>query len=245
MGQLFHTALYLPLLNLLVFFYNVIPGRDIGVAIIILTVLLRLLVWPLAKQSIVAQKQMSGLQPKLNALKEQYKNDKQALAAATMKLYKDEKMNPLSSCVPLLIQLPLLIVFYWVLRDVLNSKNLNELYPFVANPGSIKVLAFGFLDLLKPNYVLAVLAGGAQFWQAKMLPMARPIVKTEGSKDEDMTAMMNKQMVYMMPLMTVVIGFSLPGGLSLYWLITTLMTVFQQKIILRGTSAVSTTASPS
>lgn len=239
MGQLFHTALYLPLFNLLVFFYNIIPGNDIGVAIIILTVLIRLLVWPLAKQSIVAQKQMSGLQPKLNALKEQYKNDKQGLAAATMKLYKDEKMNPLSSCVPLLIQLPLLIVFYWVLSDVLKSKNLNELYPFVANPGSIKVLAFGFLDLLKPNYVLAVLAGAAQFWQAKMLPMARPVMKTEGSKDEDMTAMMNRQMMYMMPLMTMVIGFSLPGGLSLYWLITTLMTVFQQKIILRGVPATS------
>lgn len=234
MGQFFHTILYLPLLNILVFFYNVIPGHDIGVAIIIVTILIRLLVWPLAKQSIVAQKQMSGLQPKLNALKEQYKNDKQGLAAATMQLYKDHKMNPLSSCVPLLIQLPLLIVFYWVLRDALNSKNLNELYPFIINPGSIKVFAFGFLDLLKPSYVLAVLAGGAQFWQAKMLPMAHPIVKTEGSKDEDISTMMNRQMMYMMPLMTVIIGFSLPGGLSLYWLITTLMTVFQQKIILRG-----------
>ncbi|HBW74429.1 MAG: Membrane protein insertase, YidC/Oxa1 family [Candidatus Magasanikbacteria bacterium GW2011_GWA2_45_39] len=245
MGQLFHTVLYLPLLNILVFFYNVVPGHDIGVAIIILTILMRLLVWPLAKKSIVAQKQMSGLQPKLNALKEQYKNDKQGLAAATMQLYKDEKMNPLSSCVPLLIQLPLLIVFYWVLQDVLHSKNLNELYPFVTNPESIKVLAFGFLDLLKPNYVLAILAGAAQFWQAKMLPMARPMVKTEGSKDEDMTAMMNRQMMYMMPVMTVVIGFSLPGGLSLYWLITTLMTVFQQKIILRGSSIVSVTPSSS
>ena len=151
-----------------------------------------------------------------------------------MQLYKDEKMNPLSSCVPLLVQLPLLIVFYWVLTDVLHSKNLNELYPFISTPESIKVLAFGFLDLLKPNYVLAVLAGAAQFWQTKMLPMTSPVVKTEGSKDESMTAMMNKQMMYMMPLMTVVIGFSLPGGLSLYWLITTLMTVLQQKIILKS-----------
>lgn len=234
MGQLLHTVLYLPLFNTLIYLYNVLPGRDIGIAIIVITVLIRLLVWPLAKQSIVAQKQMASLQPKLNKLKEQYKNDKQGLATATMQLYKDEKMNPLSSCVPLLIQLPLLIVFYWVLNDVLHSKNLNELYPFVSTPESIKVVSFGFLDLLKPNYVLAVLAGAAQFWQAKMLPITSPVVKTEGSKDESMTAMMNKQMLYMMPLMTVVIGFSLPGGLSLYWLITTLMTVLQQKIILKS-----------
>lgn len=234
MLQFFHTALYLPLLNILVFLYNTIPGHDIGIAIIILTVLIRVVVWPLARQSIVAQKQMSSLQPKLAALKEKFKNDKQGLATATMQMYKDEKINPLSSCVPLLIQLPLLIVFYWVLRDVLHSKGLNELYPFVANPGSIKVIAFGFLDLLKPNYLLAILAGLSQFWQAKMLPMARPAVRTEGSKDEDMTAMMNKQMMYMMPVMTVVIGLSLPGGLSLYWLIATLMTVAQQAITLRS-----------
>lgn len=237
MTSLFHTILYQPLLNILVFFYNIIPGHDFGVAIIILTILIRLLVWPLAKQSIKAQKSMSLLQPKVAALKTQYKDDKQGLAKATMELYKAEKINPLSSCLPLLIQLPILIALYWVLMAVLKSEKLDLLYPFVANPGTIKTVAFGFLDLAKASWPLAILAGAAQFWQTKMLPMMPPAVKGAGSKDEGMAAMMNKQMLYLMPVMTVIIGGTLPGGLTLYWLITTVLTAVQQWVMFRKKDA--------
>jgi YidC/Oxa1 family membrane protein insertase len=130
----------------------------------------------------------------------------------------------------LLIQLPILIGLYWALSNGLKSERFDLLYPFVKNPGAIKTVAFGFLDLAKANFVLAILAGAAQFWQTKMLPMKKPAVTTAGSKDESMTAMMNKQMLYMMPLMTVVIGATIPGGLTLYWLVTTLLTGWQQKI---------------
>ncbi len=233
MSALFHTILYQPLLNILIFFYNVIPGHDFGVAIIILTALIRLVLWPLAKKSIAAQKAMSGLQPKIAALKEKYKDNKQELAKATMELYKNEKVNPFSSCLPLLIQLPILIALYWVLMAVLKSEKFDLLYPFIANPGTIKTMAFGFLELAKPNWYLAILAGAAQYWQTKMLPMTPPPVKGEGSKDEGMMTMMNKQMLYMMPVMTVIIGGTLPGGLTLYWLVTTLLTGGQQWLMFR------------
>jgi YidC/Oxa1 family membrane protein insertase len=96
------------------------------------------------------------------------------------------------------------------------------------------------LDLSKPNIVLAILAGLTQFWQGKMLSTSRPVVNTTGSKDESMTAVMNKQMLYMMPALTVFIGWSLPGGLTLYWFVLTLFTVIQQLITFRhknGTNA--------
>lgn len=233
MTDLFYAVLYQPLLNILIFFYNVIPGHDIGGAIILLTVLIRLILWPLMGKSIKGQKAMQSLQPKIQALKEQYKDDKQKLAQATMELYKAEKINPLSSCLPLLIQMPILIALYWVLSAGLKSQKLDLLYPFITNPGTIKTMAFGFLDLAQKSWVLAILAGGAQYWQSKMLPMTPPAVKGEGSKDEGMAALMNKQMLYMMPLMTVIIGGTLPGGLTFYWFLSTALTGLQQVIMFR------------
>ena len=232
-SSLFHSIIYQPLFNVLIFLYNIIPGHDFGVAIVVITALVRLVLWPISNKSIRAQKSMQNLQPKINALREQYKDDKQKMAQATMELYKQEKINPFASCLPLIIQLPILIGFYWVLRAGLKSQNFEILYPFISNPGTIKTLAFGFLDLSKANIILAVLAGAAQFWQTKMLPMQPPVIKSEGSKDESMTAMMNKQMMYMMPIMTIFIGATIPAGLTLYWLVTTLLTVLQQIIVFK------------
>ncbi|MEK9182907.1 MAG: YidC/Oxa1 family membrane protein insertase [Patescibacteria group bacterium] len=232
-SQIFYAVLYQPLLNILVFFYNITPGHDFGVAIIILTIIIRLVLWPLSKKAIAGQKAMSSLQPKIKELQIKFKNNKQELAKATMELYKNEKVNPLASCLPMLIQLPILIALYWVLMAVLKSEKFDLLYPFIQNPGTIKTMAFGFLNLADKSWVLAVLAGAAQYWQTKMLPMTPPVVKGEGSKDEGISAMMNKQMLYMMPLMTVFIGGTLPGGLTFYWLITTLLTGLQQWLMFR------------
>lgn len=234
---MFQTIFYQPLYNILIFLYNVVPGHDIGVAIILLTALIRLALWPAMKAGLKAQKSLSDLQPKMEALKVQYKDDKAALSQATMELYRSEKINPFSSCLPLLIQLPFLIGLYWALRNGLQSARFDLLYPFVKNPGAINTLAFGFLDLAKANFILALLAGAAQFWQAKMLPMQKPPIKNAGSKDENMAAMMNKQMLYMMPLMTVIIGAGLPGGLTLYWLVMTLLTGWQQKMAFKRAAA--------
>lgn len=230
MAYLFKVIFYQPILNLLIFFYNLIPSHDLGLAIILLTIAIKLILYPLSKQSIKSQKALADIQPKLEELKKKYAGKREELARATMQLYKDNKVNPLSSCLPLLVQLPFLFAVFRVFRDFGNNGEiLNYVYSFIARPESINSFGlFGLLDLSHPSRVLAVLAGAAQFWQTKMLSTKRPPAKTEGAKDEDFAAIMNKQMLYMMPLLTVVIGFSLPGGLSLYWFISTLLTVFQQ-----------------
>ena len=235
MSELFQLVLYQPLFNFLVSLYNIIPGHDIGVAIIILTVLLRTALYPLMSSSIKAQKSLQDLQPKLSELKKKHGKDKQALARDTMKLYKEHKVNPMSSCFPLLIQLPILLALFWVLRDGLDTTDFSKLYSFVQNPGQLNPMMFGLINLAVPNIILAVLAGAAQFWQAKMLQTKRPPkVAGTGGKDEDITAIMNKQMVYFMPVVTVLIGLQLPGGLTLYWFLSTLLTALQQLIIFRG-----------
>jgi len=232
MSQIFQSVFYQPILNLLVFLYNTISFHDLGLAIIFLTIVIKAVLWPLSQKSIKAQKSLQDLQPKINAMKEQYKDDKQKQGQAMIQLYKDHKINPFSSCLPLLIQLPFLIAVFQVFRDGLNNK-LSLVYPFIERPEAINTLAFGFLDLSKPNIYLAILAGLAQFWQAKMMMTKRAAVKSEGAKDEDMAAIMNKQMLYFMPALTVFIGWTLPGGLTMYWFIVTLLTAVQQLIIFK------------
>jgi YidC/Oxa1 family membrane protein insertase len=232
---MFTTIFYQPILNLLVWIYNFLPGHDIGLAVIILTIIIKAVFWPLSGKAVKSQRAMQLLQPKIDALKQKYPKpeDREAMTKEMMALYKEEKINPFSSCLPLLIQLPFLWAIFRVFRDELLGKASGLIYPFIFNPGPLNVMAFGFLDFSKSNVVLAVLAGAAQFFQAKMMPMQKPAVKGDGAKDESMAVMMNKQMLYIFPVLTVMICLSLPSGLAFYWLITTLLTILQQVLVFK------------
>lgn len=233
MTHFFQVILYQPLFNIFVGLYNLIP--DVGVVILIITVFLKLVLYPLTKSSIKSQKALTDLQPKLEEIKAKHKGNQQLIASETMKLYKENKVSPFSSCLPLLIQLPILIALYYVLQKGLsNGGDYSLLYSFVDKPEQIKTVSLGFIELGKSSPILAVLAGAAQFWQAKMMTTKKPPkVAGEGAKDEGMMATMNKQMLYMMPVMTVVIGFSLPAGLTLYWLLSTVLTALQQLVVFK------------
>lgn len=230
MLALYHNILFLPIYNLTIALYNIL-WSDLGLAILALTLLVRLLLWPLTRKSLASQKAMQEIQPKIKALQEEYKNDKETQAKKMMELYKKEKVSPFSSCLPLLIQLPLFIALYQALRAGLETESLSQLYSFVGNPGEVNTVAFGFVNLADRNIPLAVLAAVVQYFQARMMTTMRPTVKGEGSKDEDTMAMMNKQMMYFMPALTLFIGFTLPGGLMLYWFLTNVFMVIQQWLV--------------
>lgn len=232
MKAFFTTILYQPIINLFVGLYQVIP--DLGVIIFLVTVISKALLWPLTTKSIRSQRVLAELQPKLEALKKEHKDDQQKMASETMRLYREHNINPFSSCLPLLIQLPVFIALYYVLQAVLQSNQFNLLYSFIPNPGTIKTVTFGFLDLHQPSIVLALLAGASQYWQAKTMidKQPKPAADADG-KNESMSAMMNKQMLYFMPVLTVIIGWKLPAGLTLYWFFSTILTVAQQWYILR------------
>lgn len=223
---------YQPLFNLLVWIYNVLPTHDLGWAIIILTLLIRIVLYPMGQKSIKSQRALQTIQPKIDALKAQYGSDKEGLGKAMMQLYKDEGINPLSSCLPLLIQFPFLIALYAVFQSGLKSNSFDLLYPFVMNPGQLNHVAFGFFDLTSKSIPLALAAGLAQFWQTRML-MGQRKTQPQPAKSNDMAAMMNQQMVYVMPVVTVFIGASLPAGIAMYWLATTIFSGLQQMILFR------------
>jgi YidC/Oxa1 family membrane protein insertase len=223
---IYNDIIYRPLLNLLVFFYNVIPGHDIGVVIILVTIVIRLLLAPSFHKSLKSQKAMNDLQPKLNEMREKHKNDKEAQAKAMMELYKEHKINPLGSCLPLLLQMPILIGLYQVFREALGGHDIAGLYSFVKAPANISAMFLGLVDLSKPSILFGVIAGLAQFWQSKqMMP------KTSG-QDATMKAM-QMQTTYVLPVISIIIAIKLPAGLPLYWIVTTLFAVAQQYYIKR------------
>lgn len=249
MVQLYNTLIYEPLFNALIWFYHIIPGNNMAIAIIVLTLLIKtLLLWP-SFSAIRAQKQLQETQPKIDAIREKYKDDKEELGKKLMEFYKTNKVNPFASCLPLIIQLPILLALYRAFfrglqvdaeTGILQSEQVQRLYGWLAEIYSttpLETVAFG-VDLAAPhNIILAVLAGGAQYLQAKSMQARKPEVKSDGAKDENAAAMVTKQMTIILPIMTVVFGYQFPAGVTLYWLVSTVYSYIQQRIILNGRSS--------
>ncbi len=242
MSHLFTVVLLQPILNLLIWLYGILPGHDIGFAIIGVTIVVKAILYPLTQAQLRQQRALQALQPKIEEVRTRLKDDKEGQARELMALYAKEKVNPASSCLPLVIQLPVFIALYQALSIGLDSTSFaNLLYPFVASPQTINTMFLGILDLTHPSYVLAILAALVQFWQTRQMlkpagattPPPLEVAGKPAAQDEGMAAMMNKQMMYMMPILTAVIGFSLPGGLALYWLTMSLLTVAQQMWLLK------------
>lgn len=226
MTQIFHSIIYQPVYNALIFLYNVVPGHDLGVAIILLTVIIRLILYPLAKKQIESQKRMQELQPEIKKLQEKYKGDKGKQGKELMNFYKEKKVNPASGCLPLVIQIIFIIALYRALVAGINFSECKDLYAFVACPAKIGTSFLGILDLAKPSIILAAITAAAQFIQTKMMMGTMKSAPTDGKGD--FAQAMNKQMLYLGPLLTLFIGARFPAGLPLYWLVMTLFMIGQQ-----------------
>jgi YidC/Oxa1 family membrane protein insertase len=143
-----------------------------------------------------------------------------------MELYKEHKINPLGSCLPLLLQLPILIALYQVFSKALNN-DLSGLYSFIQRPEFIDPKFLGLVDLSKPNLAFGIIAGLAQFWQSKMMMPKAGVAQDATAKA------MQLQTMYVLPVISVIIAIKLPAGLPLYWIVTTLFAVAQQYYIIR------------
>ncbi len=245
MIEFFTITLYEPLLNILLWIYTVLPFQDLGVSIIILTLLIRLLLFYPSLKALRSQKSLQDLQPKMDALKKKHADDKEKLGKEMMELYKNNKVNPFSSCIPMLIQLPVLYALFRVFfgglevqeNGFLAVEQLHHLYaplqPFFETQPINKIF-LGIVDLgATHNIFLAVIAGGLQFLQTRMLQSKKPKIKSEGAKDENMAANISKQMMYFFPIITIVFGYQFPAGVTLYWLSSTGFTWVQQLIFMK------------
>lgn len=247
MGFLFNEFVYRPIYNLLVFVYNIVPFHDFGIAIIIVTLIIKFVLIPLSRKQIESQKKMQELQPKIKEIQEKYKSNKEKQSKALMEFYKTNKTNPFSGCLPTVFQLVFLIAIYRVLFNISNSGlrvDGKELYSFIADPGQINQYFLGIIDLssiinLKalsfsviPQILLIVSAAIAQYYQIKMLTPAKTMQSNNSTPD--ISQAMTKQMVFLGPLLTLFIGIKFPAGLSLYWLVSTVFAIIQQSKLVKA-----------
>jgi YidC/Oxa1 family membrane protein insertase len=215
-GSIFNIIFYKPLFQALLWLSNNLPGNDIGIAIIVLTCAIRLLIYPLNTKSIQSQRALQKLQPKIQEIQSKFKDDKEKQGRAMMDLYRQEKINPLAGCLPMLIQLPILMALFLVFKDFTKTLDTSPMF-------------LGLINLTEPSKILAVLAGVTQFIQVKMISP-----KNNPNKDKsDFSQIMQKEMLYLFPLVTVVFLWKLPSAIGVYWLTTNLFSIVQQYLIFK------------
>ena len=230
----FDEVFYKPLYNILILFYDV-AWHDFGIAIILTTILLKVVLIPLTNKQIGSQKKLQEIQPKIKALQTKYKDDKEKQTREVMNFYKENKVNPFGGCLPLIIQM---FFFFAIYRIIFNTSgngfmvNGADMYSFMTYPESINHLFLNFLDLTAPNVFLAVLTAAAQYFQLKMMIKSQPKQAESVAGEPDIASIMNKQMVIIMPAMILLFGIKLAAALILYWLVSTLFMIGQQQYIL-------------
>lgn len=254
-GDIFNFLFFAPIVNLIVFVIRLLQGSGIpgalGLSIILLTVGIRALIWPLMATQMKSAKKMADLKPHLEELKKTHGSDKQALAAAQMALYKEHGVNPAGGCLPVLIQIPPMIAIYQVIFAFFQGeKGLSRINNVLYNPdwklSSIPDLNFFGLNLaVKPSdfqtagflvLTIPVITALLQFIQSRMMspkpvkvyPADSAKEKKEKENTEDTMMAVQSQMTYFMPVMIGYIAFTFPMGLALYWNTLTLIGIWQQ-----------------
>jgi YidC/Oxa1 family membrane protein insertase len=229
---MFTKIFYEPIYNALVFLIDIIPGGDVGLAIILLTLVVKFILLPLHRKAIVSQIKLREIQPKVDEIKEKYK-DKQEQATKTFELYKQEKISPFSGCLPILIQLPIIFALYRVFLNGFDFSNLEHLYSFISSPDAVNINFLGVFDLSARNLFLAVLAGITQFFQIDLAVKRTPAPKNDGSIQSNVAGMMNKQMRFFMPVFVAFISYQISGAIALYWSVNNIFTTVQEIVINR------------
>lgn len=239
--SLYHDFIFVPLYNGLIYLIDLFPWMDAGIAVIVFTIIVKLILFPISKKAIKTQIGMKELEPELARLRTTYKDDKQAQALKTMELYKEKGVNPFSSFFLLFIQLPILYALYSVfMGSGLPVVNVSYLYSFVGVP-EISMHFLGLFDIAKPSVVFALLAAASQYFQLHYSLASAgatnssknknsPATKSDNPTDAaaEMAQNMTKQMKYIFPVMVFFISFNLSAVISVYWIVSNLFTLGQE-----------------
>lgn len=230
MTALFHDYLYVPIYNLLIFFVGIIPGGDVGLAVIVVTLLVKFAVSPLSIQAVKTQRQMKRIEPNLKEIREKYKDDRETQAREMMKLYKNNGIRPFSSIFAVLIQLPILIALYLVFyREALLNVNADLIYSFVTLPATISPYFLGFFETTGHSVTLALFAAAAQFVQAYFTIPVPPKVENPSGKPsmEEFGRAMALQTRYVLPLLIGMFAY-VSSAIALYFIASSIFALLQE-----------------
>jgi len=229
--NIWNTILYQPLLNALAFLVSIIPGGDVGIAVIVLTIIVKIALFPLSQKSIESQAEMNILTPEINKIKASGAS-KEEQAKQTFDLYKKHNTNPFSGCLLVLIQIPVIFALYYVFLKGINFEG-GLLYSFMKIPPHINMIFLGFLDITKKSLVLAILAGVSQYLQAHFMPKPAASLGANASFSDSFTKSMSMQMKYIFPFIIALIAYNISGAVALYWITSNLFMVGQQIYVKR------------
>ncbi len=227
-SYIYHTLISTPLYNGLIYLMDIAPWVDAGIAVIILTFLVKLILAPLSKKAVVTQLKVKQIENDLNLIKEKYKNDKQQLAMETMALYKKAGVNPFSGIFLVLIQIPIILALYSVfLRSGLPTVNADLLYSFVRVP-EVNMNFLGLVNIAHKSLLLSLIAGLTQFIQIRFSMPPTPKAKENPSFQDDLARNINMQMRYIFPVMILFIAYKATATVALYLIVSSLFTIGQE-----------------
>jgi len=237
-SYIWHTFFFDPVYNSLVFFIDIIPGGDVGLAIVFTVIFIKIVILPLSIKVTKMQAVMRELDPRIKKMKKDI-TDKQEQAKAMMELYKEAHVNPLSSVFLMFVQFPIIISLYLAVSRGAGFPfpdiNIDLLYSFVPTPEVVSMMMFGVFDITLKSLPLALLAGATQFIHIRLsMPKMEP--KKEGeepSLKEDFARSMQMQMRYVMPIIIVVVAYTLSAAIALYFTISNLMAIAQEFVVRR------------
>jgi YidC/Oxa1 family membrane protein insertase len=241
-SYLYNQIIFVPLYNGLIFLIDTLPWIDAGVAVILFTIIVRFILFPLSKKAITTQVKMREIQPEIDRLKVDFKDDRQAQSLKMMELYKKNGVNPFSSVLLLFIQLPIIYALYAVfIRSGLPVVNQTLLYSFVHVP-VINIHFLGLIDVTKSSIFLSICAAVAQYLQLQfsLNQMKKSSSGTTLNAQADMAQKMTNQMKYIFPVMIFVISYRLSAVLSLYWMTTNLFTLVQELVVRKKLAVIQT-----
>lgn len=237
MSFIWHTFFFDPIYNSLVFFIDVIPGGDVGFAIICTVVLVKTVILPISLKAARTQLAMREIEPKLTEIKEKYKNEREVQAVKTMELFREADVNPFLSILLLFIQIPIVIALYFAVYKgggvALPEINTVLLYSFIPTPETVNMIFLGFMDITMKSLPLAILAGITQFIHTHLsLPPQKPRdPKAEPNFKDDFARSMHIQMKYVMPLLILVVAYTISAAIALYFTISNLMAIAQEYVV--------------
>jgi YidC/Oxa1 family membrane protein insertase len=234
MSWFYHTIIFNPIYNFLIGLFALAPWIDAGIAVIIVTLVVRLILYPLSKKAVVAQVQMQMIGPEIQKIKEKYKDNTEEQARRTLALYKERGVNPFSGILVLFIQLPVIFALYRIfLYTGFPKVDTGLLYGFVHAPETISTMFLG-LNLMDKSVILALLAAIATYFQMKLATgrMSQPAKKDgKSSFGDDLARSMQTQMKYFLPVLVFFIAYKISGVIALYWLTTNLFTIGQELVV--------------
>lgn len=217
MSYIFNTFFYNPIYNGLVYLIDILPNGDAGIAVILITIVVSLILFSVSKKAIKTQIRMKEMEPEMRLIKETIK-DKQEQALKMMALYKKYEINPFSVIFLVILQIPVLFALYFVfLKGGLPTIHTELLYSFISVPEVVNMNMLGILDISQKSLVLAVLAGITQFIQARVAMPKTPPKSENPSFKDDFQRSLGIQMKYVFPVIIVFISASFPAALPLYW----------------------------